>query len=130
MTQYPNDLKYTPEHEWVRIEQDTVCVGITQYAVEQLGDVTLVDLPAVGTSLQAGARFGDIESVKTVSELFAPVAGEVIEVNQGLETTPELVNADPYTEGWMIRIRPLQANATDSLMNAEAYSDLVRKLEP
>ena len=102
MSKYPADLRYTKDHEWARKEGDRVRVGITGYAVEQLGDVTLVDLPKVGQKLEAHGHFGDIESVKTVSELFAPVAGEVAEINGALEGSPELVNEGPYEKGWMM----------------------------
>lgn len=129
MAQYPNDLKYTKEHEWARQEGDLVRVGITAYAVEQLGDVTLVDLPASGSDVQAHQRFGDIESVKTVSELFAPVSGEIVEVNGELESSPEVVNEAPYDKGWMIVIRPSDASELDRLMDAPAYEDYLGSLD-
>ena len=121
MANYPNDLKYTKEHEWARREGDLVRVGVTAHAVEQLGDVTLVDLPAVGTAVRANERFGDIESVKTVSELFAPVSGEVVEVNGALESSPEAVNEGPYEGGWMVAIRCSNAGELDALMDKAAY---------
>src|SRR5512139_1157862 len=104
MSQYPKDLRYTKDHEWARREGAVVRVGITAHAVEQLGEVTLVDLPAPGTKVQAGERFGDIESVKAVSELFSPVSGEVVEINGALEDSPEHVNDGPYEGGWLIAV--------------------------
>ena len=129
MPQYPNDLKYTKEHEWARKEGDLVRVGITAYAVEQLGDVTLVDLPSMGTDVQAHQRFGDIESVKTVSELFAPISGEIVEVNGALESSPEVVNEAPYDKGWMVVIRPSDASELDRLMDSAAYEDYLGSLD-
>jgi glycine cleavage system H protein len=129
MAQYPNDLKYTKDHEWARKDGDLVRIGITAYAVEQLGDVTLVDLPAVGTDVQAQERFGDIESVKTVSELFAPVSGEIVEINEELESSPEVVNEAPYQKGWMIAIRPADATELDRLMDSAAYEDYLGSLD-
>ena len=129
MAQYPNDLKYTKDHEWARKDGDIVRVGITAYAVEQLGDVTLVDLPAVGTDVQAHQRFGDIESVKTVSELFAPVSGEIVEVNSDLESSPEAVNEAPYEKGWMVAIRPSDPSELDGLMDSAAYEDFLGTID-
>lgn len=129
MSEIPKDLRYTKDHEWARKAGDLVEVGITAYAVEQLGDVTLVDLPEPGTSLAAHTRFGDIESVKTVSELFAPIAGEVVEVNEALRDKPELVNDSPYQEGWMVRVRPERADELDALMDADAYSQYLSSLD-
>ncbi len=127
MSKYPADLLYTKEHEWARREGDLVRVGITGYAVEQLGDVTLVDLPKVGAKLAAHAHFGDIESVKTVSELFAPVAGEVSAINDKLESAPELVNEGPYDKGWMIALK--NAGSFDGLMDAAAYEAFLGTLD-
>lgn len=121
MATYPADLKYTREHEWARQDGDLVRVGVTAYAVEQLGDVTLVDLPPVGSEVQAQERFGDIESVKTVSELFAPISGEIVEINGELESSPELVNEGPYDQGWMVAIKPSDPAEIDRLMDAGAY---------
>jgi glycine cleavage system H protein len=129
MTTYPRDLHYTPEHEWARVEDDLIRVGITAYAVEQLGDVTLVDMPAPGEDVQAHERFGDIESVKTVSELFAPVSGEVVEINTALESSPELVNEGPYDQGWLIKIRPSDRGELAELMDAAAYEDYLGTLD-
>lgn len=129
MSQYPEDLRYTQDHEWARVEGDTVRVGVTSYAVRQLGDVTLVDLPAQGSKVQAHQRFGDIESVKTVSELFAPISGEVIEINPELESRPELVNESPYGEGWMLVIRPDNAADLGELLDAAGYAAHVTKID-
>ena len=129
MPQYPNDLKYTKDHEWARQEGDLVRIGITSYAVEQLGDVTLVDLPPVGSDMQAQERFGDIDSVKAVSELFAPISGEVVEVNPELEDNPEIVNENPYENGWMIVVRPSDGSELGRLMDAAAYEDYLGSLD-
>jgi len=129
MAQYPSDLRYTKDHEWAKQEGDLIKIGVTAYAVEQLGDVTLVDLPEVGTDVQAHERFGDIESVKTVSELFAPVSGEVVEVNDELEGSPELVNEGPYEQGWMVVIKASDPAEFDRLMDSAQYEDFVGKME-
>jgi glycine cleavage system H protein len=129
MSQIPDDLRYTKDHEWARRVGDLVEVGITAYAVEQLGDVTLVDLPDVGTKLTSHKRFGDIESVKTVSELFAPLAGEVAAVNEALKDQPELVNDSPYEKGWMVRLKPSQPSELDALMDAGAYAAYLGTLD-
>jgi glycine cleavage system H protein len=128
MANYPAELKYTKDHEWARIEGDLIRVGITEHAVDQLGDVTLVDLPKVGASVKAGAHFGDIESVKAVSELFAPLAGEIVEVNSKLTDKPELVNEAPYESGWMIVLRPSDKSQVASLLDAAAYEAFVGSL--
>lgn len=129
MATYPRDLQYTRDHEWARLEGDLIRVGITAYAVEQLGDVTLVDMPATGADVQAQERFGDIESVKTVSELFAPVSGEIVEVNAALESSPELVNEGPYEEGWLIKIRPSDRSELEGLMDAARYEEYLGTLD-
>lgn len=121
MANYPNDRKYTKDHEWARREGDVVRVGITAHAVDQLGDVTLVDLKSAGESLDTHGHFGDIESVKAVSELFSPIAGEIVEVNEALQDHPEQINEDPYEAGWMITLRPASATDLDALMDAAAY---------
>jgi glycine cleavage system H protein len=128
MTQYPTDLKYTKDHEWARLEGGLVRIGITTYAVEQLGDVTLVDLPKVGTRVEAAAHFGDIESVKAVSELFAPISGEVVEVNASLADRPELVNETPYGEGWMLVLKPSGPSELERLLDPQAYQRLLEAL--
>ncbi len=130
MSEYPKDLKYTKDHEWARPEGGgLVRVGVSAYAVEQLGDVTLIDLPKVGASVAAHQRFGDIESVKTVSELFAPVGGEVVEVNGDLENQPELVNESPYGNGWMVVIRMSAPAELEELMDAAAYESHLGALD-
>jgi glycine cleavage system H protein len=128
MSQNPKDLRYTKDHEWARKEGDLLRVGITLHAVGQLGDITLVDLAAPGTRLAEHARFGDIESVKAVSELFAPVAGEIVERNAALESSPETVNADAYGEGWMVLLKPDDPAAFDALLDADAYDALLGSL--
>lgn len=120
---YPTDLKYTKDHEWVRISGDTAEVGITDYAQQQLGDVVFVELPAVGTTVTAGAPFGNIESVKAVSELFAPATGQIVEVNEQLAKTPEDLNARPH-DTWMVRIR-LQGGVPDGLLDSAQYEALL-----
>ena len=117
---YPANLKYTKDHEWVSVDGSTGTIGITNFAQQQLGDVVYVDLPEVGTDLTAGQTFGTIESVKAVSELYAPVSGEVIEVNTSLKDAPESVNTKPH-DTWMIKVRLANAAETDSLMDAAAY---------
>lgn len=117
---YPADLKYTKDHEWVRVEGDTGTIGITNFAQQQLGDVVYVDLPEVGAQLTAGQTFGTIESVKAVSELYAPVTGEVVDVNTALKDKPEDVNAKPH-DSWMIKVRLANAAETGDLMDAAAY---------
>jgi glycine cleavage system H protein len=121
---YPADLKYTKDHEWIRVSGDIAEVGITDFAQEQLGDVVYVELPDVSRTVNAGESFGSIESVKAVSELFAPAAGEIIEVNPSLKDHPESVNSRPH-ETWMVRLRLSDPNATASLLDAAAYERLV-----
>jgi len=121
MSKYPSTLKYTKDHEWARREGELIRIGITEFAVEQLGEVTLVDLPSAGAKLTSGAHFGDIESVKAVSELFAPVNGEVVEVNGALASKPELINEAPYEGGWMLLVRPASPADLDQLLDADAY---------
>ena len=122
---FPNDVKYTKEHEWIRLEGDVAYAGITDYAQEQLGDIVFVDIQTVGETLAADEVFGTIEVVKTISHLFLPVAGEVLEQNETLEEQPELVNKDPYGEGWLIKIKPAADADFDSLLDAEAYKALI-----
>lgn len=117
----PADLLYTKEHEWVRRDGETITVGITAYAVEHLGDITMLTLPEVGDEVSAGERAGDIDSVKAVSPLYSPVDGEVVEVNAALADAPEAVNDDPFGDGWMLKIRLSSAAQLGDLMNAEAY---------
>jgi glycine cleavage system H protein len=120
----PAELRYTAEHEWVRSEGDNVSIGITDHAQDQLGDVVYVDLPPVGATVEAGAPFGEIESTKSVSDLFAPLTGTITARNDVLEDRPELLNSDPYGEGWLVKITPTDATAADSLLDAAAYGDL------
>ena len=125
--QVPTDLRYTKDHEWARVSGSEVVVGITAFAVEQLGDVTLVNFDVkVGDEISAGKAFGTIESVKTLSDLYAPVAGKVIRVNEALATRPELVNEDCYGKAWMIAIAPSNSKAVDELTDAAAYAELVK----
>jgi glycine cleavage system H protein len=120
--EYPAGLRYTTEHEWLRVDGDTVRVGITAFAQEALGDVVYVSLPTVGDSVVAGDTCGEVESTKSVSDLYAPVSGEVTAVNAALDATPELVNNDPYGEGWMYELRPADTADVDALMDADAYT--------
>ena len=122
---FPQNLKYTNEHEWIRVEGDIAYVGITDYAQEQLGDIVFVDIPTVGESLEAGEVFGTIEVVKTISDLFLPVAGEVLEQNEALEENPELVHKDPYGEGWLIKMKPADVKAVEDLLDAEGYKEVI-----
>src|SRR5687767_7305840 len=122
---YPDDRRYTKEHEWAKIEGDRARVGITDYAQNQLGDVVYLELPEVGRVLKAGETFGTVESVKAVSELFAPVSGEVVEVNSALVGNPEAINADPHGQAWMIVVRLPEPQAVGSLMDARAYQAMV-----
>lgn len=118
----PGDLRYTKDHEWARSEGDgTVTVGITDFAQDSLGGVVYVELPAVGTKVSAGQTFGQVESTKSVSELFAPIGGEIVSKNEDLDGTPDLVNTDPYGQGWMVRIRPEASGEVEALMDAATY---------
>lgn len=117
----PEDRKYTREHEWVKVEDGVAVVGITDYAQRELGDVVFVNLPAVGTKIKQFERFGEVESVKAVSDLYAPVSGEVIEVNRRLGSEPELVNRSPYEDGWMLKVRLEDPAELDRLLTAEEY---------
>lgn len=121
----PAELKYTKEHEWIRVEGDEAVVGITDYAQSQLGDIVFVECETVGDELEAGDTFGTIEAVKTVSDLYLPVGGEVLEFNEALEDEPELVNKDPYGKGWIIRVKIGNETEIDGLLNAEAYKALI-----
>lgn len=123
MTLVPEDLQYSEEHEWLRLDGDVAVVGITDYAQDQLGDIVYVDLPAVGDSVESGAVIGELESTKSVSELYCPVSGEVIARNEALESSAELINTDPYGEGWLIKVRP--SEDVDGLLTPEAYSSLI-----
>jgi glycine cleavage system H protein len=121
----PGDLRYTKDHEWIRVEGDEAVVGITQFAADQLGDIVFVELPDAGKRLDQHATFGVVESVKAVSDLFAPVGGEVAEANGDLAGAPEVVNSDPYGSGWMIRVKLADPSQVDGLLDAAAYEQLV-----
>lgn len=122
MSTFPKDLRYTNDHEWLRATGNNWRVGITQFAVDQLGDITLVDLPSEGDLVTKGQRFGTIESVKSVSDLYAPVSGKVVAINTGLKDGPEAVNSDPYNGGWMIEVEATEKSELDELMDADAYA--------
>jgi glycine cleavage system H protein len=122
---YPSDLKYDKEHEWVRVEGDVAVIGISHFAQHQLGEVVYVDLPSEGDSVSAGEAFGEIESVKSVSELYSPADGEIVKVNSALSDSPETVNEDPYGEGWMIQIKLADPTQLDTLLAAEEYEAFV-----
>jgi glycine cleavage system H protein len=124
--QYPNDLVYTKDHEWARIDGKMATVGVTRFAVDQLGDVTQVDLPKEGETVKQGEIFGSVESVKAVSDLFAPLSGRVVKVNSPLAESPEYVNEEPYDEGWMIQIELTKPEETKELMDAEAYQEFLK----
>lgn len=124
----PEDLRYTQEHEWVRLDGDVATVGITQYAQDQLGDVVYVDLPAAGESVTQHQPFGSIDSVKTASDLYSPLTGEVAETNEAVNDDPALVNSDPYGEGWMIRLRPSDPSELEGLLTAEQYEEYTKDL--
>ena len=121
----PAELKYTKEHEWIRVEGEEAVVGITDYAQSQLGDIVFVECETVGDALEAGETFGTVESVKTVSDLYLPVAGEVLEFNEELEGEPELVNKDPYGKGWIVKIKISDETELDGLLNADAYKAII-----
>jgi glycine cleavage system H protein len=121
----PTDLRYTKDHEWVRVDGDEATVGITEYAAGQLGDIVFVELPDAGRTLEQFATFGVVESVKAVSDLFAPVSGEVLAANEALTGSPELVNADPHGGGWMIRVKLAKPEEVDELLDAAAYDAMV-----
>lgn len=120
----PQDLKYTEEHEWIRVTGDIATVGITDYAQDQLGDVVYVDLPSSGTSLTQFGKLGEIESVKAVSDIYAPLTGEVVESNTDLNNNPEVVNTDPYEKGWLVKVKIANTQEIDGLLSAESYEKL------
>jgi len=124
---FPSNLKYTKDHEWIKVEGGVGTVGITEYAQGELGDVVFVELPAVGTTLTQGKAFGTIEAVKAVSDLYAPLSGTVTEVNKKVQDTPEVVNKEPYGDGWMIKVKLTKADEAASLLDVEAYKKLVAK---
>ncbi|CAL2082029.1 glycine cleavage system protein GcvH [Tenacibaculum sp. 190524A02b] len=122
----PSELKYTKDHEWIKIEEDVVTIGITDFAQGELGDIVYVDVDTLDDTLDAEEVFGSVEAVKTVSDLFMPVSGEVIEFNEELEDEPELVNSDPYGKGWMIKVKISDASQLEDLLSAEAYQELIK----
>ncbi|MDO8056910.1 MAG: glycine cleavage system protein GcvH [Candidatus Hermodarchaeota archaeon] len=128
MSKIPSDLLYTKEHEWVRQEKGSIRVGITDYAQEELHEIVMVELPSVGTTITAGDTFGTVDSVKATSELFSPISGEVVEANEKLEEAPELVNNDPYGDGWMIVVKPSSPDEVKELMSPDAYSKFITGL--
>ena len=126
---YPEDLHYTKQHEWVRVSEGAAVVGITDYAQKELGDIVYVDLPRVGTALEKGKAMGSVESVKAVSDIYAPVSGEVVEINDALSTAPEKLNESPHGDGWMIKIRLSAPDEISGLLSAEAYQKYVAEEE-
>jgi glycine cleavage system H protein len=125
----PTDRRYTKEHEWVRVQNDLGTVGITDYAQDQLGDIVYVDLPSVGSHVKQLEKLGEIESVKAVSDLYSPVSGEVVEVNQGVNDKTELVNQSPYEEGWLVRVRLADPAELDKLLTAKQYDELIAQAQ-
>jgi glycine cleavage system H protein len=125
----PEDLLYTKEHEWLRVSEDTGTIGITDHAQKELGDIVYVELPKVGSKFDANQSFGSVESVKAVSELFIPVSGEVVEINEDVGNAPEIMNADPYGEGWLIKVRLRDATETADLMSNEEYDEFTAEQE-
>ena len=124
---FPEELKYTEDHEWILVEDDVATVGITDFAQDQLGDVVFVELPEVGDSVEAGNTFGVVESVKAVSDVYSPVTGEIIEINEELPDAPEVLNTSPYEDGWMIKVKLSDASSIDNLMDVAAYQEFVEK---
>jgi len=123
---FPDDVMYTDDHEWTKVDNDETIIGISDYAQDQLGDIVFVELPQVGETFEKGAEFGTVESVKAVSELFLPVSGEVVAINETLDDTPELVNNEPYTGGWMLRVKLSEKSELDQLMNKSAYLESIK----
>ena len=126
MADYPDDLKYHPEHDWARIEGENATVGITWFAQDQLGEVVFFDPPEVGATVSGGDSYAEVESVKAVSDVFAPLSGEIVEVNEALADNPEKVNQDPYGEGWMVKVRLSDPAEVDQLMDVNAYKELLQ----
>lgn len=122
---FPEDLKYTKDHEWVRVEGDTVVVGVTDFAQSELGDIVFIEIETEGEELDMEEVFGSVEAVKTVSDLFMPVSGEVVEVNSALEDSPEVVNEDPYGEGWMVKIKMSDTSQLSELLDHDAYKEVI-----
>jgi glycine cleavage system H protein len=121
----PSNLKFTKDHEWIRVEGDIAVIGITDFAQHELGDIVYVEIETVGESLGKEEVFGSVEAVKTVSDLFMPISGEILELNENLEGNPELVNTDPYNEGWMVKVKITDASELDSLLDSEGYKELI-----
>ena len=124
---FPDDVKYSDDHEWSKMENDEIAIGISDYAQDQLGDIVFVELPSIGETFEKGAEFGTVESVKAVSELFIPVGGEVVAINEALEDTPELVNTEPYAGGWMVRVKPGDPSELDQMMSRDVYVDSLKE---
>ena len=125
MSEIPSELRYTKEHEWANFKDNEVIIGITDYAQSQLGDIIFIEFPEIGDQVNAGDSFGEVEAVKTVSELYAPVTGTILEVNENLEDSADLVNSDPYGDGWLIKIKPTNLNEKNDLMKSVAYKELI-----
>lgn len=125
--EFPEELRYTEEHEWVLVEDDIATIGITDFAQDQLGDVVFVELPEIGDELEAGKTFGVVESVKAVSDVYSPLTGEVVEVNDELPDEPEMVNNSPYEDGWMVKLRIASKDELDGLMDASDYQDFIEQ---
>lgn len=123
----PKEFKYSEEHEWVKVEGDKIRIGITDFAQSELGDIVFVELPEVGDEIEADEPFGSVESVKTVSELYAPISGKVVEINEDLEDSPEFVNESPYEKAWMIVVEPSDNAELDKLMSAEQYEEMIKE---
>jgi glycine cleavage system H protein len=121
----PSNLKFTKDHEWIRVEGDIAVIGITDFAQHELGDIVYVEIETVGESLGKEEVFGSVEAVKTVSDLFMPISGEILELNENLDGNPELVNTDPYNEGWMVKVKITDASELDSLLDSEGYKELI-----
>lgn len=122
---FPEELKYTKEHEWVRVDGDVATVGVTDFAQSELGDIVFVEIETEGENLSQNDVFGTVEAVKTVSDLFMPISGEILEVNEGLQSEPESVNSDPYNSGWMVKVKITEASELEQLMSAEDYKNLI-----
>jgi glycine cleavage system H protein len=121
----PSNLKFTKDHEWVRVEGDIAVIGITDFAQHELGDIVYVEIETVGENIEKEEVFGSVEAVKTVSDLFMPISGEILELNENLDGNPELVNTDPYNEGWMVKVKITDSTELDSLLDADGYKDLI-----
>lgn len=124
---FPKELKYTQEHEWIKIQGDVATIGITDFAQKELGDIVFIEVDTIGQTIGKGEIFGTIEAVKTVSDLFMPVAGEILELNSDIESQPEFINSDPYGKGWIIKIKVKNASETNDLLSSEAYEKLIGK---